>query len=171
MSAEENLYNKSLAISWMEIHQDAKKLGEKLLGVRKWDRIVAVTRGGLIPAGIVARVLKVRWIDTVCVMAYDDEDAVDESTVSGIGLEQHDSIEVIKGIDEVDENENILIIDDLVDKGDTAKLVRKWFPNAHLAVLYAKPEGKPQADTYIRDIAQETWIYFPWELEPNNPKS
>jgi xanthine phosphoribosyltransferase len=59
-----------------------------------------------------------------------------------------------------------LIVDDLVDTGSTAKVVRALLPRAHLATIYAKPAGKPVVDTFITEVSQDTWILFPWDTEP-----
>jgi xanthine phosphoribosyltransferase len=61
------------------------------------------------------------------------------------------------------EGKGVLIVDDLVDTGKTAKLVRDMLPKAHFATVYAKPQGRPQVDTYITEVSQDTWIYFPWD--------
>ena len=58
-----------------------------------------------------------------------------------------------------------LLIDDLVDTGKTMKLVREILPKAHVATVYAKPLGRPLVDTFITEVSQDTWIYFPWDLE------
>src|SRR4029078_5175480 len=55
----------------------------------------------------------------------------------------------------------LLIVDDLVDTGTTAKVVRKLLPQAHFATVYAKPMGRPLVDTYITEVSQEPWIFFP----------
>ncbi len=44
------------------------------------------------------------------------------------------------------------------------ELVRRMYPNAHFATVYAKPSGKPQVDTYITEVSQDTWIFFPWDM-------
>jgi len=58
-----------------------------------------------------------------------------------------------------------LVIDDLVDTGRTAVVLRKLMPKAHFAAVYAKPAGKPLIDTFITEVSQDTWIYFPWDVE------
>ena len=58
-----------------------------------------------------------------------------------------------------------LIIDDLVDTGKTARVVRKMLPKAHFACVYAKPLGKPLVDSYITEVSQDTWIFFPWDTD------
>ena len=57
----------------------------------------------------------------------------------------------------------LLIVDDLVDTGKTGRLVREMMPDAHFAAVYAKPQGKPLVDTFITEVSQDTWIYFPWD--------
>ena len=57
----------------------------------------------------------------------------------------------------------VLIVDDLVDTGKTAKVVREILPEAHFATVYAKPMGRPMVDTFITEVSQDTWIYFPWD--------
>ncbi|HEY0441322.1 MAG TPA: phosphoribosyltransferase family protein, partial [Xanthobacteraceae bacterium] len=57
----------------------------------------------------------------------------------------------------------LLIVDDLVDTGRTARIVRELLPNAHFATVYAKPMGRPLVDTFITEVSQDTWIHFPWD--------
>ena len=59
-----------------------------------------------------------------------------------------------------------LIVDDLVDSGVTAGVVRDLLPRAHFACLYAKPAGQRLADTWVVEVPQETWILFPWDTAP-----
>ncbi len=57
----------------------------------------------------------------------------------------------------------MLIVDDLVDTGKTARVVRDLMPKAHFATVYAKPMGRPLVDTFITEVSQDTWIFFPWD--------
>ncbi|MFK7867538.1 MAG: xanthine phosphoribosyltransferase [Alphaproteobacteria bacterium] len=141
-------YNKEFPVSWSELHRDSRALAWRLSEAKPFKGIVAVTRGGLVPAAIVARELDVRLIDTVCIASYDHQKLGKPS--------------VLKGIDS--DGEDWLIVDDLVDTGSTAKLVREMLPKAHFATIYAKPSGRPLVDSYITEVSQDTWIYFPWDL-------
>lgn len=136
-------------VSWEQLHRDAKALAWRLREAGPWERIVAITRGGLVPAAIVARELEVRLVDTVCISSYDHQDQGD--------------LVVLKGIE--GSGEGMLIVDDLVDTGKTAKMVREMLPEAHLATVYAKPAGRPLVDTFVTEVSQDTWIHFPWDLE------
>jgi xanthine phosphoribosyltransferase len=64
----------------------------------------------------------------------------------------------------VGDGTGILIIDDLVDSGKTIEVVREKMPNAHYATIYSKPMGRPQVNTYITEVSQDTWIFFPWDM-------
>jgi xanthine phosphoribosyltransferase len=136
-------------VSWEQLHRDAKALAWRLAEKEPWQRIVAITRGGLVPAAIVARELEVRLVDTICVSSYDHQ-AQGELTI-------------LKSID--GDGEGTLIVDDLVDTGKTAKVVRELLPKALLATVYAKPAGRPLVDTFVTEVSQDTWIHFPWDLE------
>ncbi len=129
-------YRKVFPVTWEQLHRDAKALSWRLLEKGPWTGIIAITRGGLVPAAIIARELGVHLIDTVCITSYKWQDG-----------------------------EGWLMVDDLVDTGRTAKAVREMLPKAHFATVYAKPEGRPLVDTYITEVSQDTWILFPWDSE------
>jgi xanthine phosphoribosyltransferase len=142
---------KNFPVSWEEIHRDARVLAGRLAGLGPFRGIIAVTRGGLVPAAIVAREIDIHLIDTICISSYDDR-------------AQHPAeIQVLKGLS--GDGEGFLIIDDLVDTGETARVVREMLPKAHFATLYAKPAGRPMVDTFVTEVSQDTWIVFPWEAQ------
>ncbi len=150
-------YQKAFPVSWDQFHRDARALAWRLSGQGDWKAVVAITRGGLVPAAIVARELEIRLIETVCVASYDNQQQGDLEVLKEVGAK---IIEVGKGT-----GEGVLIVDDLVDTGKTAKIVRAMLPEAHFATVYSKPEGQPLVDTYITEVSQDTWIYFPWDME------
>lgn len=117
--------------------------------------IVAVTRGGLIPAAIIARELDCRLVESISVISYSGESAEDQKQPR-----------VVKAPVAAGDGEGFLVIDDLVDSGETAKVVRDVLPKAHFACLYAKPNGKPHTDQYVMEVAQDTWVLFPWDTAP-----
>ena len=73
---------------------------------------------------------------------------------------------VLKPAPAAGDGEGFLIVDDLVDRGDTARVVRGLLPRAHFACLYAKPAGRDAADTFVAEVAQDTWVLFPWDTAP-----
>jgi xanthine phosphoribosyltransferase len=150
MSNENKRYNRNYPISWEQLHRDAKALSWRLHDLnRTWKGIVAITRGGLVPAAIIARELDIHLIDTVCITSYDWQKQGDAT--------------ILKAIE--GDGEDFLIIDDLVDTGGTARLVRQMLPKAYFATVYAKPAGKPMVDAHVTEVSQDTWILFPWDAE------
>jgi xanthine phosphoribosyltransferase len=148
---------KAFPVSWDQFHRDARALTWRLNGVGPFEAIVCVTRGGLVPAAIVARELEIRLIETVCVASYHDYKTQGEmSVLKGVS----DAIANIGG----GKGKGVLIVDDLVDTGKTARIVRDILPDAHFATVYAKPIGRPLVDTFITEVSQDTWIYFPWDM-------
>ena len=153
--AEQPRPEKIFPVSWDQFHRDSRALAWRLHEAGPFDALVCITRGGLVPAAIVARELNVRMIETVCIASYQD-------------YRNQGDIKVIKGITaEItamgSTGRRVLIVDDLVDTGKTAKVVRELLPAAHFATVYAKPMGRPLVDTFVTEVSQDTWIYFPWD--------
>jgi xanthine phosphoribosyltransferase len=147
---------KAFPVSWDQFHRDARALAWRLTDAGPFEAIVCITRGGLVAAAIVARELDVRVIETVCVVSYQDYKRQGELQVlKGIA----DSVAGVGG----GQGARVLIVDDLVDTGKTAQIVRGLLPKAHFATVYAKPMGRPMVDTFITEVSQDTWIYFPWD--------
>lgn len=145
----------ALRVSWDMLHRDARTLARQLVASgQHWKSIVCITRGGLVPTAIIARELGIRVIDTVCVSSYHD-------------YENQGKLVLLKQIDPDIIGDNggagVLVIDELVDTGGTARYVRELLPNAHIATVYAKPQGQEQVDTFVTGVSQDTWIYFPWD--------
>ncbi len=139
-------------VTWDQLHRDARTLAAMLMPMEPFGGIVAVTRGGLIPAAIVARELECRLVETISVVSYDEE--------------RQGKPTVVKAPVAAGDGTGFLIVDDLVDSGITAKLVRELLPRAHFACLYAKPAGKPMTDSFVVEVPQDTWILFPWDTAP-----
>ena len=150
-----SLPEKAFPVSWDQFHRDARALAWRLAGVNgNWKAIVCITRGGLVPAAIISRELGIRMIETVCVASYHE-------------YVEQGQLEVLKEVSPsllVDEGREELIVDDLTDTGKTAAIVRAMMPQAHFATVYAKPKGRPLVDTFVTEVSQDTWIYFPWDM-------
>ena len=144
-------YSRDLFLSWDEFQYETKNLIRVLQEKDvRFDRILAVTRGGMFPAGIVAREMGVLMIDTVCVSSYNEQTREEPKL-----LKKHSP----------DFENSVLVIDDLTDTGATMHVLRQSLPNAHFAALFVKPQGETAVDTYSRQVAQNTWVRFPWDTE------
>ncbi len=149
--------DKAFPVSWEQFHRDARALSWRLASLGPFTGMICITRGGLVPAAILARELDIRMIDTICIRSYHN-------------YSSQGQMEIFKGISPQileaggKDGEGLLIVDDLVDTGKTAKEVREMLPKAHFATVYAKPLGRPLVDTFVTEVSQDTWIYFPWDL-------
>ena len=144
---------KTFPVSWDQFHRDARALAWRLNGTGPFEAIVTVTRGGLVPAAIVARELDVHLIETICISCYAPTRQGELKVLKGVASD------LVRGSG----GTGVLIVDDLVDTGKTARVVRDLLPNAHFATVYAKPMGRPLVDTFITEVSQDTWIVFPWD--------
>ena len=140
---------KAYPVSWDQFHRDARALAWRLMSKGPFVALVTITRGGLVPAAIVARELELRVIETVSIASYDHT--------------RQGEPQLLKGID--GDGEGLLLIDDLVDTGVTARFARQLLPKAVLATVYAKPRGRELAHLWQREFAQETWVHFPWDVD------
>jgi xanthine phosphoribosyltransferase len=139
-------------VTWDQLHRDARALAWRLMATGPFTGIVAISRGGLIPAAIIARELDLRLVDSVCVVTYQDEERGEPR--------------VTKTPEIAGDGTGFMIVDDLVDSGTTARVVRALLPKAHFACVYAKPAGRDTVDTFVTEVSQDTWILFPWDTEP-----
>jgi xanthine phosphoribosyltransferase len=147
---------KNFPVTWDQFHRDSRALAWRLSGEGPFDAVVAIARGGLVPAAIVARELNIRVVESVAIKSYDHQ--------------SQGQVRILKPISEqvletARQGRKVLIVDDLVDTGATARRVREMLPGAHFATVYAKPKGREMVDTFITEVSQDTWIFFPWDLD------
>lgn len=137
-------------IDWTHFHADAKTLADKLKTLSDIKGLIAIARGGLCATAIIANQLDIRNVKSVAVSSFN-------------GQKQH-AAEMLGSVDNILDGDGWVFIDDLVDTGQTAKLIKRRYPKARLAVVYAKPDGLPHCDVHAVDMAQDQWLTFPWEV-------
>ena len=150
-------YSGKQYLSWQEItNLVSKLLGQ--LNPNGFDCILAVTRGGMIPACLVSEATDQRNILTAAVMFYTD---VGETIKDPIFL-QFPSDHLLYG-------KRVLIVDDVWDSGNTAVAVRERVKMAgghpQIAVLHYKPlksQFPGEAPDYYA-AETDTWIVYPWD--------
>lgn len=135
-------------VSWETMQRDVRTLATRLMPATQWTGIIAVSRGGLAPASVLARELGIRHVDTVCISSYDHDNQRE--------------LTVIKKAET--DGEGFIVIDDLVDTGGTAQAIRDMYPKARFVTVYAKPQGKPLVDDFVKEVPQGTWIEQPWDM-------
>lgn len=117
-------------------------------------QIVAISRGGLFIAQSLAYLMNVRRMAILCVMGYGDD------------KRQRPTLDVISAPDPQKFNNPLtLFVDDISDTGRTMALVQQNYPHAKKFALIVKPEGEKYVDGCCIQVAQDTWVNFPWELK------
>jgi xanthine phosphoribosyltransferase len=142
-------YDKKQKISWDELTRDCHALAEMLHKSGEIRGVVGIARGGFVPTAIVTSALNIRNVKSVAVVSYHGQHQM--------------TAELLDSVDAIKDGEGWIFIDDLVDTGQTAKMIKHRYPKAKLAVVYAKPEGKPHTDFFVTTIPQDTWLVFPWD--------
>ncbi|AAM67801.1 xanthine phosphoribosyltransferase [Buchnera aphidicola] len=137
-------------VTWDMLQIHTRILAHRLLKTKNaWNGIIAVSRGGLVPSAILARELGIRCVDTVCIASYNYDCLQKNRKI----------IKKARG-----DGEKIIVVDDLVDTGGTAKIIRNLYPKAYFVTIFAKPLGRLLVDDYIIDIDQNIWIEQPWDM-------
>ncbi len=137
-------------ISWNEFHDDVKTLCEKIKKSGEYNKIVAISRGGLLPAGIIAYELDIRNIAVINIATYVG--------AQHLKLDEVDKPEFVGKVDD-----KTLIVDDLSDSGQTFRVMRRQFPNGKFVTVYAKPKGVDEVDISAKEIP-DRWVVFPWDI-------
>jgi len=139
-------------IGWPEYGSLVDRLTEKIRsGGKAFDLVIGIARGGIPGAMVIADDLGVK-IDFINVKSYD-------------GPEREEP-RIISTITESVRDKNVLVVDDLVDDGDTLAVVREHLvkeepKSISTAVLFRKPWSKVEPD-YCLEVT-DRWIVFPWE--------
>lgn len=143
---------KKIYINWSEFHQHTKELCNKIKASGEYNKIVAISRGGLIPAGIIAYELNIRNNEAINFSSYDTNNK----------RRDDEEIEISGHVGEVDDK--TLIVDDLSDTGRTFAILRQVYPQARFVTVYTKEKGASMVDIYAKGLPDD-WIVFPWDIE------
>lgn len=148
-------------VSWEEIEKHCNTLKEKILSSAiKFDTILCVGRGGMIPSRILSEKLNIPDIRFVSVKLYRE--------IGTKGRIQYDG----NNIGNI-HNKNVLIVDDILDSGETIdhvinteigrKSVQDIPYSFKVATLYCKMDNIRKPSYYAEDVPRHIWLVFPWE--------
>lgn len=141
-------------LTWSEFEQKTLELVKKIKADpehKKFKNILALTRGGLIPAYFVARELGIKNIKTMCLVSYGD--TREQSEIKHLKIDGFS--------EEIYDPEHWLIIDDICDSGKTLDFVEAMYPKTKSACVYVKEIR--DCDYYAEKVPNELWLNFPWE--------
>ncbi len=140
-------------VSWEEFHKNAIKLSEIIKAENNDIKgIVAIARGGLMPALIVSYELNITKSDILELSSYDEKGFNHQAIVKQLPYYALQS----KG-------EGWIIVDELLDGGNSIKKAKEILPLAKSYVVYSKIEEKPNyLDGYIEYTPKNYWLCLPW---------
>lgn len=144
-------------ISWEEFHKDVLELSKKIVNTIGQDNIkgiVTVTRGALVPSAIIANEFNIRKIEAISLKSYNEKQNQCEIEVLSLPYE------ALK-----ERGNNWLIIDELVDTGNTLAYIENLMPKALFFSVYLKEIKFPYLQGYAKSFPQDTWLVFPWEKD------
>jgi len=140
-------------INWTEYGNLADALAEKVRShTEHFDLIIGIARGGIPVAMVVSDHLDVK-LDIINVKSYD-------------GIQERNPPRILTTLTEAVKGKNVLLVDDLVDQGDTMATVSRYLRDQgptmlKTAVLFKKPWSTTDPDYFLEVV--DTWIVFPWE--------
>lgn len=159
-------------LNWTNIEEAVSSLAVSIESHHcSFDRILAVARGGLIPAAMLSHRLGIKEVGSLQLESYVGANreklrmyAPLLPKAAGINNLQMWGAFAAKW-----DNPKTLIVDDLYDTGETARWVREMFPDMVIATLYWKnPVSGSQLRPAIgfpgKELPNE-WIVFPWERD------
>ena len=141
-------------VDWPDLGDLFEALARKVVeSDNRYDLVLAILRGGAVPALVVADRLNI-GIDFINIKSY-------------LGVEKRIPPRVLSTLDENLSGKRILVVDDLVDKGETAELIIDYLKSlgvveVHLAVVFYKPTSKFKPNFFVYELSE--WIVFPWEI-------
>ena len=141
-------------ISWSEYGNLAEALAEKVrANGKKYDLVVGIARGGIPVAMVVSDHLNVK-IDFINVKSYDD-------------IGKRTAPRILSTLTEGVAGKDVLLVDDLVDQGDTMAFMTRYLldqkpRSLETAVMFRKPWSTVDPDYYLETVSE--WVVFPFEL-------
>jgi len=156
---------KKIKINWEKVHEAAARLYADLSSdFIVPDAIIILNRGGLIPGGLLSYSFDIRDIKLIDITTYH-EDKEDKDKKNDGDIKNYLSEQVSQLIPFLKDKETILIVDDLVDSGNTLKLIKEVFNTEEFdkkEIITSVLFGNYGAD-YIGLPKPEGWLIFPWD--------
>lgn len=150
---------KKRKITSYNMHKLTKKLVNKIIKTHKIDYIVGISRGGLIPARYIAKLLNIRRIYSIGIERYGEDTCGSDIPVVYQHLNQ-----------KFDPNKTILIVDDIIDSGKSMELSVKEVKNSGginiiTCSLHYKLNSQYTPTFYGERLKNDTWLVYDWEID------
>ena len=141
-------------VGWLEYGELAEALASKVtMGGERFDLVVGIARGGIPIAMVVSDRIGAR-IDLINVKSYS-------------GIAQRAAPRILTTLTEKIAGRAVLLVDDLVDQGDTMVFLKSYLAKQkpkvlRTAVLFKKPWSKTEPDYFLEELKE--WVVFPFEV-------
>lgn len=148
--------NDELNLSWSDVEQAVNIILNRI-GNKKYDYVIGIANGGLIPATLIAKKLKLKTM-SVGLESYDGKDFKNVTLWS----------EINKRIYILQNHGLCLLVDDISDSGKSFNFIKNsYLMNQEIhcdtASLVVKPKTTFMPDYFAMSINTDTWVKFPWE--------
>jgi len=145
------------SISWEEVQTACKNIAEQAK-VYEPDCIVAISRGGFIPARLVAEHLNIKHIYSIGLSSYNKD-----NTQESLSLYQSPFADIISN-----KHKFALVVDEIADSGNTLKyLSNVWRQyttvSCIFSAMFVKQHSVLDPSIYYKKINNKNWLIFPWE--------
>jgi len=150
-------------VPWSEIHTACDNIARQATVIGVPDCIVAISRGGLIPARLVAENLNIKHIYSFGLTSYNDDNKQQQIQI------YQNPLRYIKKM----KHKAALIVDEIADSGNTFKYLSKlWLKSdtgsscsCIFSAMYVKEHCQMEPSIYHKKITDKKWLVFPWEAK------
>jgi len=147
-------------LSWNKVQHLTEKIHEQIkLQHKKYDWVVSINSGGLIPGVILSKAMKSKH----AVISINNYKEKNKNTKTERDL-------YLSHIGFIKMNHNILIVDNIIRTGDSMKAaiesLKKVDPDAKkidTATLHLNVNSKFKPIYFAEEISGDDWVEYPWE--------
>lgn len=152
---------KFMKISWDKVEEYCISLYNKINKNFKFDCIVAICRGGWIPARIISDLSGVQDVGNLRIESYDVYEKKEPKITQSVSINIKDK--------------NVLLVDDIADSGDSLMLAKDYLlkkspKNLMTATIHYKSKSKIMPDFFAEEVDADVWIIYPWEKRETERK-
>ena len=145
-----------LNLTWADVEQGVNIIINRI-GNKKYDYVIGIANGGLIPATLIAKRLKLKTM-SVGLESYENKDFKNVTLWS----------EINKRIYILQQHGLCLLVDDISDSGKSFNYIKNaYLKNQEIlcdtASLVVKPKTSFMPDYFAMNVHTDTWVKFPWE--------
>jgi len=158
--SEKNREKKTF-VSWEKFDSLCRGLAERIQREYCPEMIVAVSRGGLVPAQIISHSMENSELYVIKADYYKDDVAKED-------MKWNEKPLITQKLDKCVKGKKILVVDEVTDSGATAAEVKRYIESlgpkeARFLMVHWKPWSKFKPDYFAEQA--DGWVVYPWAHE------